>query len=66
MTSVKRLSMGAAALLVASAVSIGWAQTPGTGQQAGPMYDVKTETTIKGTVDTVETVTGAGARGRRA
>jgi hypothetical protein len=30
------------------------------------MYDVKTETTIKGTVESVETVTGAGGRGRGA
>ena len=27
------------------------------------MYDVKTETTIKGTVESVENVTGAGGRG---
>ena len=30
------------------------------------MYDVTTETTIKGTVESVETVNGTGARGRRA
>jgi hypothetical protein len=30
------------------------------------MYDVKTETTIKGTVERVETVTGTGGRGRHA
>jgi hypothetical protein len=29
------------------------------------MYDVKTETTITGTVEGVETVTGSGSRGRR-
>lgn len=30
------------------------------------MYDVKTETTIKGTVESVETVTGKSGRGRQA
>jgi hypothetical protein len=30
------------------------------------MYDVKTETTIRGTVESVDTVTGAGGRGRHA
>jgi hypothetical protein len=29
------------------------------------MYDVKAETTVKGTVESVETVSGPGARGRR-
>ena len=66
MTSVKRWSiLGAAALLVIGAVSVLMAQTPGTGQASSPMYDVKTETTIKGTVEGVETVTGTGGRGRR-
>ncbi len=67
MTSLKRLSiLAAAALLAIGAVSVVMAQTPGTGRGASPMYDVKTETTIKGTVESVETVTGAGGRGRRA
>jgi hypothetical protein len=47
------------------AVSVVIAQTPGTGRGASPMYDVKTETTIRGTVESVQTVTGAGARGGR-
>jgi hypothetical protein len=67
MTRRKRVSiLGAAALLLISAVSVGMAQTPGPGRGASPMYDVKTEMTIKGTVESVETVTGAGGRGHRA
>lgn len=66
MASFNRLSIGTAAALVAGVVSVVWAQTPGAGQQPPPMYDVKTETTITGTVDSVETITGAGARGGRA
>ena len=66
MTSLERVSiLGAAMLLVIGAVSVLLAQTPGTGRGASPMYDVKTETTIKGTVESVETVTGTGGRGRR-
>ena len=66
MTSLKRLTiLAAAALLVIGAASLVVAQT-GTGRQASPMYDVKTETTIKGTVERVETVTGPGGQGRRA
>ena len=64
MASLKRLSiLGAATLLTVAAVSVVMAQT-GTGG-ASPMYDVKTETTIKGTVESVDTVTGAGGRGRQ-
>lgn len=66
MTSLKRLSiLAAAALLAIGAVSVVMAQTPGTGRGASPMYDVKTETTIKGTVESVETITAEGGRGRR-
>ncbi len=66
MTSFRRLSiLAAAALLAIGAVSVVMAQTTGTGRQASPMYDVKTETTIKGTVESVEIVTGKGGRGRR-
>ena len=65
MASLKRLSiLGAVTLLTVAAVSVAMAQT-GTGG-ASPMYDVKTETTIKGTVESVDTVTGAGGRGRQA
>ena len=67
MTTLKRFWIpGATALLLAGAVSVAMAQTTGGGQQASPMYDVKTETTIKGTVESVEAVTGTGGRGRRA
>ena len=66
MTSRKRFPiLGTTTLLLIGAVSVVIAQTPGTGQGASPMYDVKTETTIKGTVESVETVTGTGGRGRR-
>jgi hypothetical protein len=64
MTSRKRFSiLGTTTLLLIGAVSVVMAQTPGTGRGASPMYDVKTETTIKGTVESVETVTGKGGRG---
>ena len=63
MASLKRLSiLGISNLLTVAAVSIAMAQ-PGTGA-ASPMYDVKTETTIRGTVESVDTVTGAGSQGR--
>jgi hypothetical protein len=65
MASVKQFSiLGIATLLTAAGVSIVMAQT-GTGA-ASPMYDVKTETTIKGTVENVELVPGTGGRGRHA
>jgi hypothetical protein len=65
MASVKRLSvLGAATLLAAATVSVLMAQTGAGG--APPTYDVKTETTIKGTVESVDTVTGTGGRGRHA
>jgi hypothetical protein len=67
MTSLKPFStFGAVALLLAGGLSAALAQTTGTGPQASPMYDAKTETTIQGTVDSVETVTGRGGRGRHA
>jgi hypothetical protein len=65
MASLKHLSVvGAATMLTFAAVSGVMAQT-GTGG-ASPMYDFKTETTIKGTVESVDTVAGAGGRGRHA
>jgi hypothetical protein len=65
MTSfLKRLSIVGAVLLFVS-VSFALAQTPGGGRQGSPMYDVNSETTIKGTVESVETITGSGGRGRR-
>jgi hypothetical protein len=42
------------------------AQTPPAGPAASGMYDVKTEVTLRGTVEAVETVTGMMARGRHA
>lgn len=66
MTALKRFSIvGAAALVMVGAVSIAMAQTTASGQQGSPMYDVKTETTIKGTVESVDTITGMGGQGRR-
>ena len=65
MASLKHLSVVVAAtLLTFAAFSVVIAQTGAGG--ASPMYDVKTETTIKGTVESVETVTGAAGRGRHA
>ena len=66
MTSRQRFSIPGTAVLLIGAVSVVTAQTPGTGHGASPMYDVNTETTIKGTVESVGIVTGAGSRGRRA
>jgi hypothetical protein len=61
MISLKQFSVvGPAAWLVVGAVSVATAQSTGSGQPGSPMYDVKTETTIKGTVDSIETVTGMG------
>lgn len=66
MTALKRFSiLGVAALLMVGAVSIAIAQTTSSGQQGSPMYDVKTETTIKGTVESVDTIAGTGGRGHR-
>jgi hypothetical protein len=59
MTSLKRLAVaGAATLLVVGAASVVAAQTMGMGRRASPMYDMTTETTIVGTVERIETVTG--------
>jgi hypothetical protein len=58
-----RWMIGAALLVVG--VSFAFAQAPSPAGQGAPMYDLKTETTIKGTVESVETITGAGGRGRR-
>ena len=62
MSSFQRVSIATAALLVVGAVSIASAQT---GRRGSPMYDAKTETTITGTVESIETITGPGGRGRR-
>jgi hypothetical protein len=62
MSSFQRVSIATAAVLVVGAVSIASAQT---GRRGLPMYDAKTETTITGTVESIETITGPGGRGRR-
>jgi len=65
MISLKRLlTLGAAALLVGGLGSLATAQSAPAGRQRSPMYDVKTETTITGTVESVENITGTGGRGR--
>lgn len=61
MTSFQRGSIVTAAALVVGVVSIASAQ----GGRGSPMYDVKTETTITGTVESIETIPGPGGRGRR-
>jgi hypothetical protein len=67
MASFKRLSiLGAATVLVVAGVSVAFAQPAGKGRRGSPVYDVKTEMTIKGTVESVETVTGTSGGGRYA
>jgi hypothetical protein len=61
MSSFQRVSIVTAAVLVVGVVSIASAQ----GGRGLPMYDVKTETTITGTVESIESITGPGGRGRR-
>jgi hypothetical protein len=57
----------ATALLAIAGVSLAWAQSTPPGQRSSPMYDLKAETTIQGTVQRVEQVTPANAgRGRAA
>ena len=64
-SALKGLSVaGAAALFVSGLAAIAAAQSPPAGRQGAPMYDVKTEMTIKGVVESVENVTGTGGRGR--
>lgn len=66
MTSCFRLSItGAALLLVVGVASFAVAQTPVAGRQGSRMYDVKTETTVTGTVESIETIAGPAGRGPR-
>jgi hypothetical protein len=58
-----RWILGAALLVVG--VSFAFAQAPSPAGQGAPVYDLKTETTIKGTVESVETITAVGGHGRR-
>jgi hypothetical protein len=63
MTSLKRLLMFGGMGFAVALASLAAAQTgPGQGSK---MYDVKTETTVAGTVEGVETITGSGGKGRR-
>jgi hypothetical protein len=62
--TITQLSIVGAALLVVGAASFVSAQAPRAGRHGSPMYDVKTETTIEGTVVAVETIAGPGG-GRR-
>ena len=59
------VTFGVAALFTAGIASAGAAQSSPAARQGSGMYDVKTETTIAGTVESVENITGAGGRGRR-
>jgi hypothetical protein len=61
MSSFQRMPIVTAGVLVVGVVSIASAQ----GGRGSPMYDVKTETTITGTVESIETIAGPGGRGRR-
>ena len=58
------LTLGAAAAIIGGASVLAAAQTASAPPQ-GPRYDVKTEVTISGVIDSVEAVTGQGGRGRR-
>jgi hypothetical protein len=58
MTSLQRVSIAGAAVLVVGVASLASAQMPCVGGQGSPMYDVQAETTITGTVERVETMTG--------
>jgi hypothetical protein len=65
MSSSLRLSIAIAAVLVVGLAPFASAQTKPKGRQGSPMYDVKSETTITGTIESIETITGPGGRGRR-
>lgn len=66
MTAIKGLSiLAGAALLVFGAASAAPAQPPAKGQPAGRTYNVQTETTITGTIESVEAIAAPGGRGRR-
>jgi hypothetical protein len=59
----KRLSILGGVALVLGTVSFASAQPPA-GRRGPMMYDVKTETTVNGTVEAVDIVSGSGGRGR--
>lgn len=60
-----RRNVAAVCFVVVGAMSYAFAQGPRGGPQGGMNYDVKTEATIDGTVELVESVTGASGKGRR-
>jgi hypothetical protein len=64
MTARKWLTtIGPVALVIATLAGVAGAQSA--GRQGSPIYDVKTEKTILGTVEIVEHITATGGRGRR-
>lgn len=65
MTSFFRPLVLAGGVLLAFTVSLAVAQTPGAGRRGMMMYDVKSETTITGSVVSVEEITAPNAPGRR-
>ena len=63
-TTHRRLIVVAWSILALAIASHGLAQPP-QGRGQGPMYNVATETTVKGSVQNVETVAGGGGGGGR-
>lgn len=61
----KQLLKVAVYLVASGVVSGALAQAAQRGRQGGPMYDMKTEASFAGTVDTVESVTRPDRSGRR-
>jgi hypothetical protein len=64
-SAMQRLSIIGAGILVFGAASFAFAQPLRAGRQGSPMYDTKTEVTVSGTVESVETIAGPAARGRQ-
>jgi DNA/RNA endonuclease YhcR with UshA esterase domain len=64
-SAMPRLSIIGAGILVFGAASFAFAQPLRAGRQGSPMYDTKTEVTVSGTVESVETIAGPAARGRQ-
>lgn len=65
MAPFKRLlTLGGAALFVAGLGSVADTLLAQAGRQGSPIYDVKKEATITGTVESVENISGTGGRGR--
>lgn len=65
MTSLKQLfTLGAVVPFLASLSAFAAAQSAPSGRHGSMMYDVKTETTVTGSVESVEHITGTAGRGR--